>query len=391
MADDKTSSPRNEPPISGTCPPEFARVEATFRENFVERGDLGASFCMVRDGETVIDLWGGHLDEARTQEWQEDTLVNVWSTTKTMTALSALLLADQGDLDFDRPVADYWPEFAGPGKNEITTAHFMSHTAGLSGLDEPTAPEDLFDWEKITSLLAAQEPWWTPGTASGYHAITQGYLTGEVVRRITGKSLGTFFRDEIAGPLGTDFHIGIDDEHHGRIGDLVPPPGPGPADEVTDPDSIAARTFRSPFAPAETSRTAAWRRAEIPAAGGTGNARSVARTQALVACGGELGGKRLLSEAGCRRALEEQTSGLDLVLDVPLSHGLGYGLGNEVMPMPSKNACFWGGWGGSTILVDFDHHIALSYVMNRMEAGVMGDPRGAYLTASVYESLEDGA
>lgn len=376
----------NDTPIEGHCPESFQHVADAFRQNFVEHDDLGASFCLVRKGETVIDLWGGYLDLERSQPWQRDTIVNVYSTTKTMTALSALLLADRGDLDFDRPVRDYWPEF---GKPTITTAHFMSHTAGLSGLDEPTVPEDLYDWEKITGLLAAQEPWWEPGSASGYHAITQGYLIGEVVRRISGQSLGTFFRREIAEPLGTDFHIGLPEEHDARVGDLVPPQAT-PLQQ-SDPGSIAARTFANPYAPAEKSSTTAWRRAEIPAAGGIGNARSVARTQALLAMDGELQGKRLLSPAGCRRALEEQTSGVDLVLGVPLSHGLGYGLGNQVMPLPSPNACFWGGWGGSTILVDFDQGLALSYVMNRMEGDLLGDLRGGLLTAAVYQSLAEGA
>ena len=381
-----TSSSIREVPIQGRCSPTFQPVADVFRGNFEEREDLGASVCVVHQGEVVVDLWGGHTDEARTKEWSEDTLINVYSTTKTMTALSALLLADRGELDFAQPVAHYWPEFAAHGKGGITTGHFMSHTAGLSGLDEPTQPEDLYDWEKITGLLAAQKPWWEPGTASGYHAITQGYLTGEVVRRITGQSLGTFFRQEIAEPLGTDFHIGLPAEHDDRVARLVPPPGPAPTDGL-DPESISARTFANPFAPAETSHTVEWRRAEIPAAGGTGNARSVAVTQALLAHDGELFGKRLISPEGCRRALEEQISGTDLVLGVPLSHGLGYGLGNSVMPLPSKNSCFWGGWGGSTILVDFDRNLTVSYVMNRMEAGVLGDPRGMLIQNAVYESF----
>ncbi|MEE2776213.1 MAG: serine hydrolase domain-containing protein [Acidobacteriota bacterium] len=372
--------------INGHCDPIFENVRETFETNFTERGDLGASFCLIQDGEVRVDIWGGHLDEARTELWHEDSIVNVWSTTKTMTALSALLLADRGELDLDAPVVRYWPEFGASGKETIPVSNLMAHTAGLSGLDEPTVPEDLYDWGKITTLLAAQAPWWEPGTASGYHAITQGYLVGEVVRRISGVSLGTFFRTEIAEPLGVDFHIGLGPQHDARVAPVVPPPGPAPSAQV-GADTIAGRTFANPFAPAEYSRTVEWRRAEIPAAGGTGNARSVARAQSLLACGGDVFGKRLMSEAGCRRALEEQINGTDLVLGVPLRHGLGYGLGNETMPLPSPNVCFWGGWGGSTIMVDLDNRIALSYVMNRMEAGVMGDPRGAALTLASYAAL----
>ena len=373
--------------VHGVYAPEFEPVVDVFEANFVERGDLGASFCLVQDGVVKVDIWGGYLDRGRTEPWREDSIVNVYSTTKTMTAMSALLLADRGELDFDAPVAHYWPEFAANGKSEIKVSHVMSHTAGLSGLDEPTRPEDLYDWHKITGLLAAQAPWWEPGSASGYHLLTQGYLIGEVVRRIDGRTLGTFFREEIAEPLGADFHIGLPEEHDSRVGDLAPPPAL-PAEPALNSESIAARTFANPWAPATRSRTEAWRRAEIPAANGHGNARSVARVQSVMACGGEAFGKRLLSEAGCRRALEEQINGTDLVLGIPLRHGLGYGLNNPALPLsPSENVAYWGGWGGSTILVDFDERLAFSYVMNRMEAGVVGDPRGGLLGRAVYQSL----
>jgi CubicO group peptidase (beta-lactamase class C family) len=373
--------------VNGRYDPIFEAVADRFRENFTERDDVGASFALSRDGEMVVDIWAGHLDEERTEPWAEDSLVNVYSTTKTMTALSALLLADRGELDFDVPVARYWPEFAQAGKEDVRVSHLMSHTAGLSGLDEPTTAEDLYDWQKITSLLAAQAPWWKPGTASGYHALTQGYLTGEVVRRITGRTLGTFFREELAEPLGADFHIGLPEHYDGRVGRMIPP---GPVDLTAglDPESVAARTFANPAVKAESSWTPEWRRAEIPAANGHGNARSVVRAQTLLACGGEVGGRRLMSEAGCRKALEVQTDTTDLVLGVPLRHGLGYGITSEAIPLsPNPNTCFWGGWGGSSIVVDLDARLCFSYVMNRMEAGVMGDPRGALLAEAVYSSL----
>src|SRR5689334_22509829 len=187
----------------------FAPVRAVFEENLNNGEDVGASYCATRDGETVVDLWGGYADADRTRDWQRDTIINVYSTTKTMTALTALLIADRGELDFDAPVARYWPEFAANGKERIKVSHLMSHSSGLSGWRTPIIAEDLYDWEKMTSLLAAQAPLWEPGTASGYHIVSHGFLIGEVVRRITGKSLGTVFREEIAGPLGADFHIGL--------------------------------------------------------------------------------------------------------------------------------------------------------------------------------------
>lgn len=198
------------------------------REAFEANDEVGACVCVTVDGETVVDLWGGFADEERTRPWQRDTIVNVYSLTKTMTSLTALLLADRGELDFAAPVARYWPEFAAGGKESVTVGQVMSHSSGLSGWRAPITVTDLYDWEKATALLAAQEPFWEPGTACGYHGLTQGYLVGEVVRRITGRSLGTVFREEIAEPLGADFHIGLPASQDGRVADIVPPPGGSP-------------------------------------------------------------------------------------------------------------------------------------------------------------------
>src|SRR5664279_3266470 len=217
----------------GLAQERYAPVRAAFEANLASGADLGASFCATLEGETVVDLWGGFADEARTRPWVRDTIVNVYSTTKTMTALTALLIADRGLLDFDAPVARYWPEFAANGKANVKVSHLMSHSSGLSGWKEPVTKETLYDWEKATSLLAAQAPYWEPGTAPGYHALTQGYLVGEVIRRITGKSLGTVFREEIAEPLGADFHIGLPASEDSRVADLIqPPPGTGVGDNL---------------------------------------------------------------------------------------------------------------------------------------------------------------
>jgi CubicO group peptidase (beta-lactamase class C family) len=186
-----------------------SRVRELFDQNLADGTDVGAAFCVTVDDRVVIDLYGGFADEARTRPWLADTIVGVYSTTKTMAALTALLVADRGELDFAAPVARYWPEFAAGGKAAVTVAQVMSHSSGLCGWREPLTSDDLYDWEKATALLAAQEPYWAPGTASGYHALTQGYLIGEVLRRITGQTLGTVFRTEIAEPLGADFHIGL--------------------------------------------------------------------------------------------------------------------------------------------------------------------------------------
>jgi CubicO group peptidase (beta-lactamase class C family) len=362
--------------IYGVCDERFAQVQEVFSTNLDAGNDLGGSVAVFQQGQPLVDIWGGHTDADRTVPWQEDTIINVWSTTKTMAALSALILADRGDIDFHAPVAKYWPEFAAGGKDDLEVRHLMSHTAGLSGFTEPLAIEDLYDWEKVTGLLAAQEPWWEPGTASGYHAVTQGYLIGEVVRRVTGVTVGTFFAEEIAEPLGADFHIGTPAECDDRVAAVVPPPPlPPEAIAAMDPGGPAIRTLTNPMLDASVSFTVPWRRAEIPAANGHGNARSVAKIQSVLACGGEMNGKRFLSEAGCEAVFEEQSNGTDLVLSVPLRFGMGYGLKNELLPI-SERACFWGGWGGSIVLIDVEAKLVVSYMMNKMESGLVGDLRG---------------
>jgi CubicO group peptidase (beta-lactamase class C family) len=246
--------------------------------------------------------------------------------------------------------------------------------------------EDLYDWELATSRLAAQEPWWEPGTASGYHALTQGYLVGEVVRRITGATVGEFFAKELAGPLGADFHIGTGPEHDDRVAALIPPP-PLELPPGATPDSIAVRTLTNPLLDATESFTIPWRRAEIPAAGGHGNARSVARVQSVL-CGAEVGGKRLLSEAGADRVFQVQNVGTDLVLGAPLRLGIGYGISGAEVPIgQGDRTCFWGGWGGSLVINDLDARMTVAYVMNRMGEGTLGDARGAGIVTAAYEAL----
>lgn len=371
--------------IHGHCDDKFAAVRDAFAANFTNGLDVGASFAATINGETVIDLWGGHADEAKTKPWQRDTIVNVYSTTKTMTALTALLLADRGLLDFDAPVATYWPEFAANGKEAVKVSHLMSHSAGVSGFDEKIAPEVLYDWDRITGLLAAQAPWWEPGSQPGYHAITQGYLVGEVVRRITGKSLGTVFREEIAGPLEADFHIGFGPELDDRAGELIPP-GKSLGQELNGGD-ISKRTMGNPSLTALEPRTRAWRQAEIPAAGGFGNARSVAEIQSILANGGMAKGKRIMTEAGCRKVLEPQITGTDLVLGIPLRFGLGYGMPSPMLPLPHADTVYWGGWGGSLVVVDLEARASFAFVMNKMEATTTGDARTIGLMGAMFMGL----
>jgi CubicO group peptidase (beta-lactamase class C family) len=370
--------------IHGTWDEQFTAVRDTLAANLDSGQDVGASVAVVLDGVPVVDIWGGVIDDAGTP-WAEDTIINVFSTTKTMLALSALVLADRGELDFYAPVAHYWPEFKAAGKEGIEVRHLLGHTAGLPSWDEPMVMEDLCDWELCCSRLAAQAPWWEPGTASGYHLLTEGFLVGEVVRRITGDTLGTFFASEIAGPLGADFHIGTGPEHDTRVARVIPPP---PLELPAEAGEVARRAFSTLPPDATFSWTDKWRRAEIPAANGHGNARSVARVQSVLACGGEVDGVRILSEAGCNAVFEEQAYGTDLVLGMPLRLGMGYGLPSPELPMsPNQRACFWGGWGGSLVVNDLDARMTVSYVMNRMGEGTTGDMRGAAIVLSVFGAL----
>lgn len=362
--------------VHGSVKPGFEPVRDAFANNFADDFEVGASVALVHKGELVVDIWAGHADRERTSEWQSDTIINVWSTTKTMMFLSLLLLADRGELSLYDPVHKVWPEFKVNGKDEIEIRHLMAHTAGLSGWSEPMTAEDLYDHDKCASRLAAQAPWWEPGTKSGYHAISQGYLIGEVVKRVTGVSLGTFFRKEIAEPLGADFHIGTGAEHDSRISLVIPADAGLPPD--LDMASIAARTYMNPPMDARMAWTTEWRRCESPAANGHGNARSVAQVQSILSHRGEISGRRFLSAKTCELVFDEQSRGTDMVLGVPMVFGMGYGLNSEHTPLSAnKNACFWGGWGGSLCVNDLDANLTYTYVMNRMGNGTVGDVRGA--------------
>ncbi|WP_439814934.1 serine hydrolase domain-containing protein [Zavarzinia sp. CC-PAN008] len=374
------------PLLGGFADRRFAALHQAFADSLADGTELGASVAVTLEGEPLVDLWGGWADEARSRPWVEDTIVNVYSTTKTMMALTALLLADRGELDFDAPVARYWPEFAANGKDRVQVRHLMAHSAGLSGWTAPMTPADLYDWDKATALLAAQAPSWEPGTASGYHGMTQGYLVGEVVRRITGRTLGTVFREEIAGPLDADFHIGLGPEHDHRVADLVPPPPPVPVPGVV-PSALLINMATNPMIDARATRTRDWRAAEIPAAGGHGNARSIARIHALLANGGVANGRRLLSEATVRRTLQQQTDGIDLCLGFHARYGLGFGLPGPWLQTPNPDSIFWCGWGGSLGLIDMNARTSFAYAMNRMSSGLLIDPRALGLAQAMWAGL----
>lgn len=379
--------------IQGYCDPRFAEVQKAFKKNFDAGLEVGASFAATIGGKFVADIWAGYADEAQTRPWERDTIVNVFSTTKVMTAICMLMLVDRGLLDPDAPVAEYWPEFAQAGKEKVLVRYLMSHTSGVAGFDTPVPLETMCDWEEAVSLLAKQKPWWEPGTCSGYHALTFGYLLGELVRRITGKTIGAFFREEVAVPLGADFQIGVPEADEIRVAQMIPMPEIKPGDVgYVAPGSMLYRAMNfsdnvSPTAAALMTRERSWRAAEIPAANGHGNARSVARVAAAIACVGTLDNVRLLGPNTIERAMKEQYAGPDLALPFPVRLGLGLGLNSKEMPVgPNPRTLWWSGWGGSLVVMDLDAKLSYAYVMNKM-SNQLPDPRCASIAKALYSAL----
>jgi CubicO group peptidase (beta-lactamase class C family) len=372
--------------VHGSCDERFTGVRDVLARQ-LDGEELGASVAVDLDGETVVDIWGGYRDLDRTTPWTQDTIVNVWSTTKTVLSLAALLLVERGELDVHAPVADYWPEFARKGKKNVLVRHLMSHTSGVSGWDPPFSIKDMYDWTTSTERLADQAPWWEPGTASGYHANNQGHLVGEVIRRITNKTFKQFVADEIAGPLGADFQIGARETDWGRIAPVVPPPPMEIDFAALDPQSPLYRTFTGPVASAKAANSPEWRRADMGALNGHSNARGVLDVLRVLSLGGEAGGRRLLSQKTIDLVFDEQSNGTDLVLMTPFRFGIGYCLGSPLLPYIPEGAFFWGGWGGSLIVMDPARRLTISYMMNRMTPGVLGSDRSEAYVRAVYEAV----
>jgi CubicO group peptidase (beta-lactamase class C family) len=381
---------RMTPAVHGHADARFDKVAEALTEELASGSEVGAAIAIDVDGDSVLDVWGGHTDAAKTVPWGEDTIINVWSSTKTVTSLAALMLADRGLLDLDAPVATYWPEFAANGKQDVLVRHLLSHTSGVAGWQEPMAIDDLFDWDKATSMLAAQAPWWEPGTASGYQALNYGFLIGELVRRTAGKSLKDFVADEIARPLDADFQIGAKPEDAGRIAALIPPPPFDIPFDALPEDSPMRKTLTNPAPDAAIAHTPAWREADLGAVNGHGNARSLARMLSAVSLGGTANGVELLSAPTIERIFDVQSHGPDLVLGVPLKFGIGYCLSTpEVLPFvpAEETVCFWGGWGGSMVLINPARRTTATYVMNRMGQGTLGNERTARYARLIYEAI----
>jgi CubicO group peptidase (beta-lactamase class C family) len=371
------------PVVHGRCEPRFVPVRDAFGDILAAGTEVGAALAVYVDGQPVIDVWAGHADAARTRPWTADTIVNLYSIGKAVTAVCALRLVDAGALDLDAPVARYWPEFAQAGKATLPVRYLLTHQAGLPSVARPLPPGAVLQWDVMTDALAAQEPWWTPGARHGYHVNTPGFLVGEVVRRVTRTTIGAYLRDEIAGPAGIDFHWGVGPELDARCADVVPPP-PGPESDglrrflALDPGTLSGtalmrmNAYRNPVDLSGTGviNTRAWRAAEAPSTNGHGNARAVARLYAALAGDGTLDGVHVLSPEVIAMASAEQVYGDDLVLERPTRFGLGFQLTQperRLGPGPRGFGHF--GAGGSLGFADPDAHVAFGYAMNQGRGG----------------------
>ena len=387
--------------VEGTCTPRFRAVREMFTRRIEGGEELGASLCVMQGEDVVVDLWGGTADAASWRPWEKDTVANTYSLTKTMTALAALVLIDRDLLDPDAAVADYWPEFAAAGKGRgsggrigegtVLVRHVLGHTSGLAGWSQPVRIEDVYDTPSAAALLAAQEPWWPPGDGSGYHAISFGTLVGELVQRITGKTLGTFFATEIAEPLGADYWIGAPSElldAPKRIATMVAPPSSGFDLTSLPVDNFTRRTLTNPAFSPELTTSPDFLAAELGGVNGQGHARSVARIQSILTNSGTMDGHRFVKSTTIDRIFERQSDGIDRVLGVPVRFGLGWALPSESMPgVPLGKVCWWTGFGGSVVSADLHRGITVAYVMNRMAPELVGAARpNAYLDA-VYSAV----
>jgi CubicO group peptidase (beta-lactamase class C family) len=374
--------------VQGSCHPAYEPLRDLLASRLADGSEAGASVAVVHDGELVADLWGG---EARPGEpWREDTLVQVWSVTKTMAALTVLVLVDRGELDLDAPVSSYWPEFK---RDDVLVRHLLAHTSGMAGWTETLDVAGLLDLEHSERMLAEQEPWWAPGTASGYHMVSYGHLLDGLVRAATGSPLADRFRELVAEPRGADFHLGVPESAMGRCADLVPPP-PGGLDLSLLPEgNLLVPTIVNPLLDVGGfCNTAPWRGVSVAGANGHGNARSIARAQSVVSHGGEVDGVRLLSAATIDRIFEVQAEGPDLVLMVPLRWGIGYGLPqpSTAPAVPDGRVCWWTGYGGAIVVNDLDRRTTVAYAMNRMENHFTSSARTDGYVRTAFDCV-DGA
>ncbi|HEY4941956.1 MAG TPA: serine hydrolase domain-containing protein [Rhizomicrobium sp.] len=377
------------PAIDGQCDDRFARVAEEFAGNFTARAERGGAVAIWHDGRLVVDLWGGWSDVARTAPWRRDTIVNFFSVSKALCAIACMRLVDEGRLDLDRPVARYWPQFAANGKEAITVRQLLSHQAGLPAIRKPLPDGAALDWNVMVEALAEQAPWWRPGSGHGYHVNTFGFLAGELVRRTTGRSIGTLLREDVAGPLGADIHIGLPAGEHHRVCEFQWPGNPVKPEIANDDELMRFNTYWNPsgISGSHWVNHPRWREAEVPSTNGHGNARGVARVYAALANGGEIDGVRILSRDALALATTEQVNGHDIINNRPSRFGIGFQLTQPERPLgPNPGAFGHFGAGGSLGYCDPQSRIAFAYVTNDMGPRWQ-NPRNRALLDALYASL----
>jgi CubicO group peptidase (beta-lactamase class C family) len=402
------------PEIFGSCDERFAGVRAALENNFREHGELGAAVAVTIDGRQVVDIWAGWMDSERKRMWGRDTLVDVFSVGKGMAALCVLILVERGLVALESPVSRYWPEFAARGKGEVTVGMLLSHRAGLPAIRRLVPEHAMYDWGFMAAALADEVPWWEPGSTHGYHVNTFGFLTGEIVRRVSGKSIGEFFAREVAGPLDADFHFGIGPQEDRRVADYLfperpselgddtetqpphdaeaqPPPTPDPPVPLEEEDRrfLLGRVYMNPpgLSGLGTVNTRAWRAAEIPSANAHATARAVARLYTSLALGGSVNGIQLLDPDTIEQAISEASSGIDFVLGRPSRFGLGFQLTHPERPLgPNPRSFGHFGAGGSLGFADPDAGLAFGYALNR-SGPRWQNPRNRALIEAVYSTL----
>ncbi|KAH7090815.1 beta-lactamase [Paraphoma chrysanthemicola] len=375
--------------VHGSYDNRFKAVPALLKASIAEDKDIGASIFVNLDGKDVVNIWGGYTDETRTQEWQEDTIVHVWSVSKTITSLAVLLCIERGLLDPSEKVAKYWPEFAVNGKEDIEVRHLLSHASGLCGWAQKVSTYDVCDFDKSVKMLEEQAPMFKPGSASGYHSMTMGHLISALLSRVTGKPFRQFVQDELAQPLGADFQYGVKETDLSRVAMLSsPPPSHLPDTELdyTDPSS----TLANPSMPATEANKPFWRSAELASTNGHSNAAGVGRIMSTVSLGGTNGGRELLSPATIDLIFQEQQNGRDLVIGRIIKWGMGFALtgkGTIMEWLPEGRICTWGGWGGSIVIMDLERKLTVTYMMNRMDGTMLGGKRTKAYVQTVYAAL----
>jgi CubicO group peptidase (beta-lactamase class C family) len=374
--------------IDGHCADEFVPLRDLLEKNLADGEDVGASVAVVRDGELVVDLWGG---EARPGvPWTRDTITQVWSVTKAMAALAVLTLVERGQLDLDAPVTTYWPEFGAHGKDHVLVRHLLGHTSGVPGWTARVTVEDILDLERAEALLAAQEPWYEPGSGPAYQIVCHGHLLDAVVRGATGRALADVLHEDVMAPLGGGFRLGVPEDELDRCADLVPPP-PSTVDYAAlGPDHFLIRTVVNPLLAIDICNGEAWRRGAVGGAGGHGNARGIALAQAVLSHGGSVNGVELLSPGTIGRVFEVQSEGVDLVLALPVRFGIGYALPMPSAPaIPDGRVCWWTGYGGAIVVNDLDRGITVAYAPNRLADHMVASPRTDGYVRTAFACLED--